>query len=179
MHVKLTFPGLIWDLQMPRTQKVGVIGLFAIGIVLIAAATLRVAQIGGKTASSSTPSSSWLAVWAVIECSIAVIIGCCPTFVTLIRNHTSPTISYNTQGFVRQRDGENCSGSTPHDVKLNCILTGSNAATSTASKEPAWEDVDGSQFDLVTAPVSRDVVEELEEETPMGRRKIKVRRGAR
>jgi len=170
---------LIWNLQMPRTQKIGVIGIFAIGIILIAAATLRVAQVGGKAESSSTPSSSWLALWAVIECSIAVIIGCLPTFVALIRNHTSPAISYNTQGFVRQRDGENGSGSTTNDVKLKNILTCSNTTKSTVSKEAAWEDVDGSQFDLVTAPKSRDVVEELEEDTPMGRRKIKVRTGAR
>jgi hypothetical protein len=31
----------------------------------------------------------------------------------------------------------------------------------------------------VSGPRNRDVVEELEEETPQGRKKIKVRRGAR
>jgi hypothetical protein len=170
---------LIWNLRMPRTQKYGVVGLFCIGLVLIIAATLRVAQVGGKARSSSTPSSSWLALWGVIECTIAVIIGCCPTFVTLIRNHTTPAVSYNTQGFVRQKEDGN---SASNDVKLGSMLTGSNANSSnksTVSKERGWEEVDGSQFELVSGPRNRDVVEELEEETPQGRKKIKVRRGAR
>lgn len=176
---------LIWNLQMPRTQKFGIVGLFGVGIILIAIATLRVAQIGGKAQSSSQPSASWLALWGVIECSIAIIIGCCPAFVILIRNHTTPSVSYNTQGFVRQREGDEGNGN-PRDVKLNSIVTTSNGAKSTdasnkstSSKEAGWEEVDGSQFELVTGPMDRDVVEELEEETPMGKKKIKVRRGAR
>ncbi|KAF2821969.1 hypothetical protein CC86DRAFT_410364 [Ophiobolus disseminans] len=176
---------LIWNLQMPRTQKFGIIGLFGIGVILIAIATLRVAQIGGKARSASQPSASWLALWGVIECSIAVIIGCCPAFVILIRNHTTPSVSYNTQGFVRQRDGSEGNGSTG-DVKMNSIVGSSHAAKSTkvsnkstSSKEAGWEDKDGSQFELVTGPPERDVVEELEEDTPMGRKKIRVRRGAR
>jgi len=177
---------LIWNLQMPRTQKVGIMGLFGIGIILIAVATLRVAQIGGKAQSSSQPSASWLALWGVIECSIAVIIGCCPAFVTLIRNHTTPSVTYNTQGFVRQREGDERNITDLDDVKLNSIVTSSNAAKSTVvstkstiSKEARWEDVNGSQFELVTGPKERDVVEVLEEETPMGKKKIRIRRGAR
>ncbi|KAF2023384.1 hypothetical protein EK21DRAFT_10417, partial [Setomelanomma holmii] len=76
---------LIWTLTMPVTQKVGVLALFGIGTILIAIATLRVAQIGGKAQSSSQPLASWLALWVVIETSIAVVIGCCPAFVALIR----------------------------------------------------------------------------------------------
>ena len=177
---------LIWNLQMPRTQKLGIIGLFGIGLILTAVATLRVAQIGGKAQSSSQPSASWLALWGIIECSIAVIIGCCPAFVTLIRNHTTPSVSYNTQGFVRQREEGEGKDGNPDSVKLSSIVTTSNATKSTdvstkstSSKEAGWEDVDGSQFELVTRPRDRDVVEELEEETPTGRKKVRVRRGAR
>jgi hypothetical protein len=50
---------------------------------------------------------------------------------------------------------------------------------STSSKEAGWEDLNGSRFELVTGPRERDVVEELEEDTPMGKKKIKVRIGAR
>jgi hypothetical protein len=143
---------LIWNLQMPRAQKFGVVGLFSIGVMLIAVATLRVAQVGGKARSSSMPSSSWIALWGVIECSIAVIIGCCPAYVTLIRNYTTPTVSYNTQGFVRHKDGD---GFHSDSVGLaNFMVTGSNTSQSfgvssepTMSRDAEFEDMYGSQFE--------------------------------
>lgn len=61
---------LIWNLQMPRGEKMGIMALFGIGSILITVATLRVAQIGSKSQSSSTPSASWLALWGIVECSI-------------------------------------------------------------------------------------------------------------
>ncbi|KAF2201916.1 hypothetical protein GQ43DRAFT_337939, partial [Delitschia confertaspora ATCC 74209] len=80
----MAFPiRLIWNLQMARVQKFSIIALFCTGFICILFAIIRVVQIGTKAGNSSTPSSSWLALWAVIECSIAVIIGCCPGFATL------------------------------------------------------------------------------------------------
>jgi hypothetical protein len=70
--------GLIWNLQRPRLQKIGIGALFCIGWICIAAAIIRVVQIGVKSGSSSTPSSTWLAFWAIIESTIAIIIGFCP-----------------------------------------------------------------------------------------------------
>ncbi|ETN43879.1 uncharacterized protein HMPREF1541_11010 [Cyphellophora europaea CBS 101466] len=70
--------GLIWNLQRPTLQKVGMGVLFGIGWICIAMAIIRVVQIGSKAGNASTPSSSWLAFWAIIESAIAVIIGCGP-----------------------------------------------------------------------------------------------------
>ena len=70
--------GLIWNLQRPTLQKVGMGVLFGIGWICIAMAIIRVVQIGSKADNSSTPSSSWLAFWAIIESAIAVIVGCGP-----------------------------------------------------------------------------------------------------
>lgn len=70
--------GLIWNLQRPTIQKVGMGVLFGIGWICIAMAIIRVVQIGSKAGNSSTPSSSWLAFWAIIEAAIAVIVGCGP-----------------------------------------------------------------------------------------------------
>jgi hypothetical protein len=87
----IVFPiRLIWSLQMPKAQKFGVISLFSIGIILIAVATY-----------ASMPSSSWIAFWGVIECSIAMIIECCPAYFILIHNLTTPTVSYNTYYFLK------------------------------------------------------------------------------
>lgn len=170
---------LIWNLRMPRAQKIGVMALFGIGTILITVATLRVAQIGTKARSSSQPSASWLALWGIIECSIAVIIGCCPSFVSLIRNHTSPSVSYNTQGFVRQRENNNQTDSEgPDSVKLQRIVTTTSATKPSSSKsELGVEDVDGSRFEIVNG--GRDLVEDVVGGGPDGRKKIRIRRGAR
>jgi hypothetical protein len=173
---------LIWNLRMPQTQKIGIVCLFGIGMILIAVATLRVAQIGGKAQSSSQPSASWLALWGVIECSIAVIIGCCPAFVTLIRNHTTPSVSYNTQGFVRQRNGGERSGDGgPDAITLASIVSsGAKGQSSTNSKDVACIDGSGSPGRAnIETPRGRDVVEEVVAKTPVGEKKIRVRRGAR
>ena len=174
---------LIWNLQMPRTQKLGIVALFGIGVILIAVATLRVAQIGGKAQSSSQPSASWLALWGVIETSIAVIIGCCPAFVTLIRNHTTPSVSYNTQGFVRQREGGESRDCGPDNVKLDAIVTGDSKAGSSTesatSKDGNWPSRPETRQEMMVGPNDRDVVDEVVEETPMGKKKIRIRRGAR
>lgn len=70
--------GLIWNLQRPRLQKIAMGVLFGIGWICVAMAIIRVVQIGSKAQSASTPSSSWLAFWAIIEAAIAVIVGCGP-----------------------------------------------------------------------------------------------------
>ncbi|KAJ4377189.1 hypothetical protein N0V83_000012 [Neocucurbitaria cava] len=167
---------LIWNLQMPRTQKFGVIALFAIGTILITIATLRVVQIGSKAQSSSQPSASWLALWGIIECSIAIVIGCCPSFVSLIRNRVSPGVSYNTQGFVRQREqGAQTDSNSPDSVKLKSVhtsVTKSNASNS----DLGFIEADGSQFQLVNG--GRDLVEDIVVERPEGRKKIRIRRGS-
>ncbi|KIW75663.1 hypothetical protein Z517_10405 [Fonsecaea pedrosoi CBS 271.37] len=69
---------LIWKLQRPKSQKVGIGALFCVGLICIIFATIRVVQIGVKTEGHSTPSSSWLALWAIVESAVTIIVGCCP-----------------------------------------------------------------------------------------------------
>lgn len=158
---------IIWNLRLPLLQKMSVVGLFCIGVVLVIVATLRVVQIEGKTRSSST---SWLALWAVIECGIAVITGCCPAFVALMHNHAPPTTPYNTQGFVRQRDVENRGGPTPRDIHMDIIIKSSNGEISRGSGDAAWEEADRSCSDAVSGPKLPDVIKELKDETPLRRK---------
>lgn len=169
---------LIWHLQMPRTQKLGIIALFGIGTILITIATLRVVQIGSKAQSSSQPSASWLALWGTIECAIAVVIGCCPAFVSLIRNRVSPSVSYNTQGFVRQQEAGSAraasSSGGPDSVKLKSIDTSVTRSRSDAETDVV--EAEGSRFEMMNG--GRDVVEDYVVDRPEGRKKIRVRRGA-
>ena len=81
--------GLVWNLKMSRTKKAGIVALFCVGLVAIATAIVRVVSIGVR-AKDSTPSSTWLAFWGIIETGIAVIIGTAPGLYTTARKaHTS------------------------------------------------------------------------------------------
>lgn len=70
--------GLIWNLQLPLSQKISIGGLFCLGWICIAVAIIRVKELGSTITQSSAPSTSWLALWGTVEGAIAVIIGCCP-----------------------------------------------------------------------------------------------------
>lgn len=62
---------LVWNLQMPRSKKIGVIGLFATGAVCIVMATVRVARITQNVYQYNMGiDGTWLAIWGMIECSI-------------------------------------------------------------------------------------------------------------
>ncbi|OJD29140.1 cfem domain-containing protein, partial [Diplodia corticola] len=99
---------LIWNLQMPRAEKLAVGALFCSGLACIAMAVLRVVQIGVKAGNDSTPSSSWLALWAEVEAAIAVFIGCCPAFAAFYR--TSKSESRGGAGGGYSKPKENRSG---------------------------------------------------------------------
>lgn len=79
---------------MPLTQKLSIGALFCLGFVCIAVATIRVKELG-STINNTQPSTTWLALWGIVESSIgtvtthllvscisnilpAVIIGCGP-----------------------------------------------------------------------------------------------------
>jgi hypothetical protein len=71
--------GLIRNLQIPFVRKIQIGGLFALGTLVIIASIIRVVQVGATTgASNNTPSLTWLALWSIIESSLAIIVGCGP-----------------------------------------------------------------------------------------------------
>ncbi|OAL45166.1 hypothetical protein IQ07DRAFT_661946 [Pyrenochaeta sp. DS3sAY3a] len=132
---------LTWNLQMPKAQKMGVFVLFGSGFVCIAFATLRVIQLGvdgrGRT---TTPEPKWMLLWTVLECSMAVIIGCSPAFAILIRNKINSTkkSSYNAQGYIKQGTG---------DIKMKPI--GSSSGRGKRDEiDTYWEDMHSSQEEL-------------------------------
>lgn len=57
-------------------------------------------------------------------------------------------------------------------------MTTDTGRRSVGSKEVKWKDANGSHFEFA-GPRERDVVQELVEETPAGKKKIRVRRGAK
>ncbi|KAM0324374.1 hypothetical protein ACHAQA_008155 [Verticillium albo-atrum] len=72
--------GLIRNLQMRKARKLSIAALFCLGWVCVAVSTIRVAYLGRNAVESSfkQPSTSWLALWGIVESAIAVLIGCGP-----------------------------------------------------------------------------------------------------
>ncbi|KLJ09267.1 hypothetical protein EMPG_15293 [Blastomyces silverae] len=85
---------LLWSLRLPLIQKASLGALFSVGIICIAMATIRVVQIGTKAENNSTPSSSWLAFWGILEAGIAVIIGCLPALAIIYRKERATKRTY-------------------------------------------------------------------------------------
>ena len=150
---------------MPLSQKLSVGALFCTGLVCIVFATVRVVSIGQKTGNDSTPSSSWLVLWAVVEGSIgaypehnlpryplhertnilkAVIIGCCPGFAALYRKsrNTQKGSSYNANGYSRQPSG----GTGINEIPLKSVV--SSNARRVNHHGIYWDDASSSQEEL-------------------------------
>lgn len=68
-------------------------------------------------------------------------------------------------------------------MKLNAIATGDSKAGSSTesatSKDGNWPSRPETRQEMMVGPNDRDVVDEVVEETPMGKKKIRIRRGAR
>ncbi|KAH4033735.1 hypothetical protein HBI81_154470 [Parastagonospora nodorum] len=133
---------LTWSLQMPKAQKAGIFVLFGSGFLCIASATLRVVQLGtdgrGKT---TTPEPKWMLLWTVLECSIAIIIGCCPAFAVFIRKrlNSSKKPSYDAHGYLKQPTSDN--------IQLKSIVR-AKPRQKNEIVDPYWDDRGSSQEEL-------------------------------
>jgi hypothetical protein len=151
--------GLIWNLQRPMIQKVGMGILFGIGWVCIAMAIVRVVQIGSKANSSSTPSSTWLAFWAVIESAVAVIVGCGPGLYSTakeVRTTRKATYggssgqgryAYGSDGYRRQRSASMKEADTEL-VGLDSVL---NSPRGHRKMKPSVDVMDYSKHDAASS----------------------------
>ncbi|KAF2114826.1 hypothetical protein BDV96DRAFT_494291 [Lophiotrema nucula] len=126
---------MTWNLQMPRTEKLGVFVLFGTGWVCILFATLRVVQVGVKDGVPKTPDPKWLQMWTVIETSMAVIIGCLPAFAVVIRNRFGTKKgSYDSRGYVKR---------STDVIKMKSVGSGSSGLRT--KDDELWPEAHGSQ----------------------------------
>lgn len=68
---------LTWSLQMPKNKKIGILILFASGIVCILFSVLRVAQVASNASKPEVKEMpldpTWLAIWGMVECAIGTL----------------------------------------------------------------------------------------------------------
>ena len=159
---------IVWSLQVRQWQRIAILALFASGIVCIAFATLRVIQIGRKAEDTETHNPIWLALWTVVEASIAICIGCCPGFPALFHTTRTPNASYNTFGYYRHTQSR--SGDVrlrPDVISVNAVSVG--AGQSRLSRiDPYWDDTRGSQEALAADNKSIVVTTMLHQDREQG-----------
>lgn len=160
--------GLIWNLQRPKLQKIGMGVLFGIGWICIAMAIIRVVSIGSKAGNSSTPSSSWLALWAIIESAIAVIIGCGPGLYSTAKEvHTTrkagtygssgvgkgnTRYAYESDGYRRQRsESDKQGGKDTELVDMASVVSGSTHQHGHTRTQPSMDVMDYGRRDAASS----------------------------
>lgn len=79
---------LIPTLQVNRRQKIGLAGVFCVGIMVIAAAIARLTQIIGQARTDPVG----LAVWGIVESSVSVIVGSLPALKSLLSRTMERTL---------------------------------------------------------------------------------------
>lgn len=96
--------GLIRHLRIPLVRKIQAVGLFGLGILVIIASIIHVIQVGATTsAGNTTPSLTWLALWSIIESSVAIIVGCGSGLYRKAKAvySTTPVHAYDSRGYIK------------------------------------------------------------------------------
>ncbi|KAF2850315.1 hypothetical protein T440DRAFT_532115 [Plenodomus tracheiphilus IPT5] len=140
---------LIWSIAIKTPKKIGCFLLFASGFVCILFSTLRIVQVGGDGKPRS-PDPKWLTMWTMIECSTAIIIGCCPVLAVLIPKSKTPgnRVSYDASGYVRQTPSRP-NGSASNSHRLRAMMGPKNRTVGISTNRSAGaEDPNASQEKL-------------------------------
>ncbi|PKY03689.1 PTH11-like integral membrane protein [Aspergillus campestris IBT 28561] len=107
---------LLSRLQLPRMQKVGLMAVFAIGILVVITSILRLQSLREVARATDTSKSNvGAAYWTAAECNVAIICACLPFLRPLISrffpkllstrsyNHYNDTTTRNKTGVSRSR----------------------------------------------------------------------------
>lgn len=120
---------LVWNLQMARGQKIGVIVLFSTGFVCVGFATLRCIQISMTLGTMTGLVPAWIALWTVVEGAIVIVVGCCPAFAILFHAHRASHRSYDTNGYWRHDQSRLASTRrNPDMIVMNPVAVGAGRA---------------------------------------------------
>lgn len=142
---------LVWNLQMPTLQKIGVCLLFSSGILCIVFATIRVVNIGAEGGNHLDPKRT--ALWSVLETAIAIIVGCCPAFVALIRGRKPvQTQSHSAQRYTRRSGNRSSRYDAEKGIKLRSLVSSESRVTLSGTKAH-WEHKSDSREELAIADI--------------------------
>ncbi|KAL9639233.1 MAG: hypothetical protein Q9164_001055 [Protoblastenia rupestris] len=99
--------GIIWRLQLPTNQKIGVSAAFTAALLAPIASILRLeSSIKGAASKDVTYNVFAIALWTQAEITIGVICSCLPTFPALYRHYVPSLSSSRTSGRRRGVDDQ-------------------------------------------------------------------------
>lgn len=148
---------VILGLKLSRKDKISLICLFSVGTIAIIVSMIRVFLIWAKT-GSTTPSPAWLGLWAVIECMVAIVVGCIPAISQVFRGiggsshdpaQSDPYSPYN--GWPTDTSAGTPASWPGRGRKANIS---SSAAGATSSEENLFDGI-RSKTEIVSAPCVR------------------------
>ncbi|KAJ5980618.1 hypothetical protein N7481_007916 [Penicillium waksmanii] len=88
---------LLVKLQLPRTQKIALMGVFAIGILVVITSILRLSSLRTVAQSTDTSYSNVdAAYWTAAECNVAIICACLPFLRPIISSIFPKLLSTNS-----------------------------------------------------------------------------------
>ncbi|GAM89587.1 hypothetical protein ANO11243_076260 [Dothideomycetidae sp. 11243] len=81
--------GIIRQARMPLKQKISIGSIFCLAFICVASSIIRVHEVGENMRGTKTPSITWLALWSLVEASIAIIIGSGPSLYEAARRRAA------------------------------------------------------------------------------------------
>lgn len=121
---------LIWGLNMPLKQKLGLIGVFCVGFAIITFSVVRI--VVTTRASGNSPEVSWLDLWSAIESGVAVIVACLTSFRILLTYRQRETKA----PYAGLSEEANTNGSSIRRIMRKiCGSTHATVQTQTPAKE--------------------------------------------
>lgn len=108
---------LLRKLQIRRNEKLALGAIFSVGFIKIAFAVVRVVKIG---VSATHVNPIWLALWTMIEASVAIVVACLPSFRVLFAHGRRRSESRHavTLKVFRKRHSPSRNGDTTHPLPL-------------------------------------------------------------
>lgn len=77
---------LIWNLKINIWEKLGVGMAFSAGLATITVALLRGFMLKKSSNAQQVADVTWLCFWASVECCMAIVVNCLPSFAFILRN---------------------------------------------------------------------------------------------
>lgn len=136
---------------------------------------IRVVQVGATTASSnSQPSLTWLALWSMIESSVAIMVGCGPGLYRKAKSiyGSQDAVYYNSRGYIKTRGSHDRQESQIHEQHVDDMFMAALRSTNMSrisgggSEEGAIASNDGGQIRVTTSVTISRILDDNRSASP-------------
>lgn len=137
---------IVAHVKISSKQKLGLFAVLSLGVFIIGVAIARVIVTDTQGVH---PEISWLALWSVVESSVAVLVCCLASFKALFKapNDGSRSETFHAQGYGTDRDRRAAVSS--HEGGT-VVLTSVKAVRPTPVRE-SWDCDSSSQVEILSA----------------------------